>query len=507
MWTKTGVPLGPSPALQSRKISLGAGPIEPQCLKDILTNFTDPGELSELYKFLPPSLLRQLGKTPFVQVQHKDNTYLIPCFELARAFYFWTGPKMIDFFFSPLQAHHLCQPLRAPTAGNRQRAKMMLVVSPTLQDTLDLPRAYTPLQVTQMAHLLFSPVFAHSFNRLHSSMIGQWGKGVPAHVWLTLELGKAIRVRAEGFPFTYNGKPFFWTCALPERASYFCFCHLDYTALYDTRMATPSVTSDTSSAPPSPGGARARMQVGASISHDSNQAGSSQYAGQQVHVPSDEIVGLPSIRRDKKIIKAQVKQWLKWWINGRPTVLSERAGGRDLDIAKVDLHLDVHRLTYSVYFEAIVTLLRKRNAVKCLAQNTSIPSTPINYCLLPIKFRPATHSPYRVAVAEIVTGARGREGYFYFFQVLASRSLRSGFLYKGDQSQLTPDQLDDLLIAIHRKEDDWRKVIEDFQERLTRKFHTELVILARNHLYVESDAMRCEKEIRSLAGLKKIKTP
>lgn len=465
------------------------GTLEPHKLSDILSDLTLTAP-AKLTNFLSKRVLSSLSGTPFVTVQHRSTTIIISCLELARAFYFWAGPRIVDFFFYPGDIQDICHPVVSPTERNRRSARLLLHARNAMPALNDLPRHFSKVQVAILAELLFNPSFKKSFAQVRKKLTDRWrtSPSALAHLWLQLTLEKVVRVEANGFSFTHNERSYFWVTSLLNRSNYFCFNKLEYTAIDDHRPGRTQATADFH-AKLDRLRAYAEVRTQPTPVQDSNQAGSSLYGTPQVPLPTDDDVDLPKIERTAKVLKDMVYEATYRHVYGHPNNLSERGGGRDLNIAKVFFQLEVDKVTYAWYFRAMVAELQRTREVRCLEINNENHELGPGVCVL----RSLKYSPYLVGVAEI--SYQGR--FFYLFQVLASRSKRWALLFMAkNQAPLAPGQVNDLMLFIRAAKDNWVTVRKTYGERLNKGFADVLTIMAHNHKGIRADVKDCQNDMR-----------
>lgn len=478
----------------TKKFTLKPGTLTPRRLSDILPTFDDDG-LAPLTAFLSEPLFTSFKGTPFVTIEHRTTTILLSCFELARAFYLWAGPRIVDFFFYPGAIQDLCYPVVPPTSRNRKSARLLLHCRNREPALHDLPRHFTPEQVAILAELLFNPSFNKSFTQLRAKLLTRWAQSPIAQLWLHLTLEKAVQVEANGIPFEYDGRPYFWVTSLIKRSNYFCFNKLTYTSLDDHRPGRTAARAEFH-AELDRLRAHADWQAQPTPVADSDYAGSSLYGDHKVSLLTDEEVLMPQITRTEKVLQDMVWEATYRHIYGSPSILSERGGGRDLDVAKAFFHLEKDKVTYAWYFHAMVAEFRRFHiTVKCLETNNEKQTFGPEVCVL----LSSAGNPYRAGIAEILYEHR----YFYFIQVLASRSKRWAFLYKAtNQVTWSQNQVHDILLAIRAAKDDWVLAKTRYQERLTRKFADPLTIIPHNRISIVSDLKRCQSDMRAQLRVK-----
>ena len=468
---------------------LAQGTLEPQKLSDILPNLALSAP-AQLTNFLSDWVLSSLSGTPFVTVQHRSTTIIISCLELARAFYFWAGPRIVDFFFYPGDIQDICYAVASPTKQNKKSARLLLHARNAMPALNDLPRHFTKEQVAILAEILFNPSFKKSFAHVRKKLMDRWrtAPSALAHLWLRLMLEKAVRVESNGFTFSHNGRSYFWVTSLVKRSNYFCFNNLKYTSLEDHRPGRTQATADFHTKLDR---LRAHNDVRAQPNpiQDSNQAGSSLYGTPKISLLTDDDVDLPEIERTAKVIKDMVYEATYRHLYGQPSILSERSGGRDLNLAKVFFHLEVDKVTYAWYFQSMVAEIQRTHEVNTLETNNQNHEFGSAVCVL----RSIKHSPYLVGVAEIKYQGR----FFYLFQVLASRSKRWALLFMAkNQVPLVPGQVNDLMLFIRAAKDNWVTVRKTYGERLNRGFADVLTIVAHNHKGIKADVKDCQKDMK-----------
>ncbi|OGX91483.1 hypothetical protein BEN49_04740 [Hymenobacter coccineus] len=384
-----------------------------------------------------------------------------------------------------------------PTLRNRKSARLLLRSRNAKPALFDLPRHFTKEQVAVLAELLFNPSFNKSFTQVQAKLLTQWARSPRAHLWLELILEKGVTVKANGISFKEGDDSYFWVTSLFKRSNYFCFNKLKYTSLDDHRPGRTRATADFH-AELDRHRLRAHIKLNAPLApvQDSSQAGSSLYGTPEVALLTDDEVALPSIERTAKVLQETVTESTYRHVYGRPTVLSERGGGRDLDVAKAFFHLEQDKVTYAWYFRAIVAELRRNYSVRCLEVNNAARAFDPGVCVLRFLTRP----PYRVAIAEVLHQRR----YYYFFQVLASQSRRWAFLFTANnQVALSADQINGLMLAISKSKDDWVLAKKKYLERLSRWFDDALTIIPHNRKGIVSDVKRCKDDMQNQFRIKR----
>lgn len=422
-----------------------------------------------LRQFLSDPILRTLQQFPVTTLLAPGGEIvLIPQFELARAFYFWVGAKFIDFLFHPTRTSHICDPIQAPRPDNKWAGKVLL--RPNRLDpanVFDLDARFSPEQVILLAQMRFSTPFRRSIEQLCARQALAASKGATAPLALDLAISRRVAVRANGIPFTHREQAYFWVCSIFERGNYFCFDDLHYTTLLDSKLSGRSATG-TVPVPSPQTGVVTHLNLHNQPRQDSNQPGSSAYGGAEVLLPSGEKLQLPSVHRNAKAVEQALCGGRRGHRQGLPEVLTQRAGGNDLAIAKVNLRPAWESLDSHQYFDTLVAEFRRagyrvsrlqlNNAHSRYGRGFSVPAGM------------AAGDPlYQVGVARIQRLLGQKAVHCYFFHVLYSRSRRSAFIYRTDLNALDEQQINWLLKEIKRWNDDWRKTREEYEARWKRK--------------------------------------
>jgi hypothetical protein len=488
----------------SREFSLG--PLTDLCstnLGTVLPEFDSQRAYKVIRQFLTDELLHSIEHIPITTLTGpKEELLIIPQFELARAFYLWAGPKLIDFLFHPTRTSHICDPIQAPNAQNGLTARVL--IRPSEIDpgnVFDLDHHFSAEQILILAQMRFDASFRRAIERLRVRQEIADSEKRTAPLELDLALNKQVKVKANGIPFKHRGQRFFWVCSLFERGNYCCFDQLDYTTLVEYRPTRQSSVKDSPSLPQA--GVVSRLDLQNNPHQDSNQPGDKSSGGPDVLLDTGDTLEIPYIHRDTKAVKQSLDTGRRGYRTLLPQVLTQRGGGNDPNIAKVNMRPAWETMDSLRYFEEviqefieqkyIVSRLQVNNAKSTFGRGVSVPND--------------THPgdiPYQVGVACIQRLIGEKKIYGYFFHVLHSRSKRSAFLYRTSLEQFTTSQLNWVLKEIKLNEDDWvetRKYYEAVWEKMVAAgkrqsgIRPALILHARNRKSVKLDVERCINEL------------
>jgi hypothetical protein len=489
----------------SREFSLG--PLVELCtsnLGTVLPQLNYRKAYEPLRQFLSDPLLRSLKQLPVTTLQAPTGELLIISqFELARAFYFWAGPKFIDFLFHPTRTSDICDPQQAPTTQNKLTAKVL--IRPSANDpgnVFDLDHRFSAEQVLMLAQMRFSIPFRRAIEQMNLRQVLADSKGLTLPIELDLALDKQIKVKANGVAFVHRNQRFFWVCSMFERSNYFCFDYLHYTTLFDPR-SVGQLAIGASPIPLPQAGVVTQLNLKNNPQQDSNQAGSSAYGGPDVLLPTGDTLDLPLIKRNRKAVKQALHEARRGQRTGLPTVLTQRAGGNDLDIAKVNLRPAWEAMDSQHYFDAVIQEFIRIGYTVSRLQVNNPKSTFGRGFSVPAETQEGD-APYQVGVACIQRLIGEKKICGYFFHVLHSRSKRSAFLYRTSLEQFTMTQLNWVLREIKFRGDDWVETRKHY-ETLWKKMvvagkrqggiRPALILHARNRKSVELDVKRCINEL------------
>ena len=155
----------------------------------------------QLHQLFPtpdrPALLAPYGLQGwYLLVETPAEHVLLPCFEVARAFYYASGQHLISYCLSRLALDRVCWPLASPDTTLHQTAHFC-VAAPSLRHA----------EIRLFAELLFNPHCRQTIQRAHTRLAQCWARGrhrvgLPAP-WLRLdwELGRDVRLQTCGESF------------------------------------------------------------------------------------------------------------------------------------------------------------------------------------------------------------------------------------------------------------------------------------------------------------------
>ncbi len=172
-----------------------------------------------------PSAL--IGASPFtwcVALRNGSELIIIPCFELLRAFYYYSAGGLINYFFSRLALESLCWPINRPNENNDFTAHF--AVASTSQRTQE---------TRVLAELLFNCHYHRTIQLAHAELARAWhtrltnGQAQESHVKVNFSLGRPISVQAYGTSFVVGLQTYFLVNQLIPPPDWYCFdkvvCH------------------------------------------------------------------------------------------------------------------------------------------------------------------------------------------------------------------------------------------------------------------------------------------
>jgi hypothetical protein len=506
LWTDKGVRHTHSQqAIQDfREFSLG--PFTDLCstsLRIVLPELSSRKAYKPIRQFLTDELLHSLKDLPVTTLMGLDGELLIiPQFELARAFYLWAGPKLIDFLFHPTRTSHICDPIQAPTVQNELAAKVL--IRPSELDpgnVFDLDHRFSDEQVLILAQMRFDVPFRRAIERLRVQQEIADSEGAEVPLKLDLALSKQVKVKANGIPFEYRGQRFFWVCSLFERGNYCCFNQLDYTTLVEYRPTQQSAIKNSALLPQA--GISSQLDLRNNPHQDSSQPGHASSGGPDVLLDTGDTLEIPLIQRNMKAVKQSMQTSRRGHRTLLPQVLTQRGEGKDLDTVKVNMRPAWETMDALHYFENIIREFINRGYIAVRLQINNTKSTFGVGFSVPADTQPGT-APYQVGIACIQRSIDKKVIYGYFFHVLHSSKKRSAFLHRSSLEEFTTAQFNWVLNGVKLKEDDWvetRKYYEAAWEKMVTEGKRQggirpgLILHARNHKSIELDVERCINEL------------
>ncbi|WP_324673040.1 hypothetical protein [Hymenobacter sp. GOD-10R] len=144
--------------------------------------------------------------------------WITPCFELLRILYYCAGSRLIDFYFSRLPAAWLGKLVAHPSANNGYGAHLCVAA-----------QSISSTEAQVIAALLSDRAYRTIIYRTHAELARQWMQGQSTALFHTdLRLDRNAYFRAQGFSFTWAGRPAFWASVLQPKPHFFNFRHVLY---------------------------------------------------------------------------------------------------------------------------------------------------------------------------------------------------------------------------------------------------------------------------------------
>lgn len=483
-----------------KTFSLGGLPNKAQQIKDVFPNAAD----------FKSSFLQSRGDS-WIAVHHQDNqTYIIPCFELLRAFYYIGTPHLIEFFFSLTSLSTLCRLVEAPTAQNGQKAEILVVAD-----------GFSPHQLCILAELCLNSAYRETVERTHNRFFPvALRKRSGAAIKVDFQLNRDVEMEVTGFAFTYEERPFFWVCGIRKHAPYWSFEQLGYLAGSDHRLGPIHSGPEPSISPVPVKEVLQPASGGPAPVLDSGQAGDSR---SQVSAELDLALHthLPPVTALPKQAQGQRQPTQHRYFSEIPAYLTTEGGGKDLRKQRLTRLGLQQQLPLPEFFEAVIAHLSevKDFLLTTLQLNNEDGEYGDDLSIFPIwqKNAPPNYwqlgEPRRMAIAHIQYGG----GHFYFFQLLDGG--RAALVYYKNARQLADYDLNTLLRYLAETRLNWQAVSAAYQKETNfenkdseteaaaraRKFKNVmgpgLLISPRNHNTEQgkspSAAALCEKQIRS----------
>ncbi|MGI4738422.1 MAG: hypothetical protein ACRYG7_24910 [Janthinobacterium lividum] len=490
-----------------RRLLLGQSPHKIQKLKKVFP----------VSKSLKSSFLRSQGDSWVITRYQDEQTFIIPCFELLRAFYYIGTPHLIEFFFSLTPLSTLCQLLEAPTERNGQTVRIAVAADGFSQHQLCvlaelcLNQAY--LQTVEKAHNRFFP----------NALRGEEGKNVKVDFCL----GRDVELEVTGFAFTYEERPFFWVCGIRSHSPYWSFRQLEYTVGSDHRIGKITSGDEPTISPTVSGQLVTPSPTTSAPITDSGEDGASNSQvdalfSLALYTDLPETSCLPKEEQERRY------PTLRSHFSVMPEYLTTEGGGKDLRKLRLTRSGLTTKVDLPIYFASVIKHLAQLQDFSITLLNLNNPKNKWgnDVAIFPIWQAGNTalywqgEEPHRIAIAQI--GHSG--GTFYFAQLLAGG--RATLIYYQTARVIEDRELNNLLEyfaltnynwqrvgAIYRNEEFFQKTkdqeyeIKD-QEKVTiatrfrRNMGAGLIIDARNHTKAAdgnpSAAALCEKIIRDV---------
>ena len=455
------------------------------------------------------SFLRSRGDSWVVVRKQEDITYILPCFELLRAFYYIGTPHLIEFFFSLAPLDTLCQVIQAPSVDNGHTARIMVVAD-----------GFSQHQLCVLAELCLNDAYRKSIEKMHNLFFPTaLRKKAGAAVKLDFQLSRNVELEVTGFTFNYEQKPHFWVCGIRRQSAYWSFQELDYTTAIDHRVGPISSGTEPSLTPLlGPPAFRAAASKDSPIM-DSEQAG---HSLSQVAVQLDLALytDLPVVTVLPKQEQEHHQPTQRQYFSVVPEYLSTEGGGKNLRTLRITRLTLGQKIPLPKFFESVTTQLAKLHdfSVTILQLNNEQSRFGDGLSVHPAWLKQdspeLSNEPHRVAIAHIQHSG----GHFYFFQFL--RGGRAALVYYQQARQMTIRDLNNLLDYLTKNRFNWQAVfvlyrkehpvdnqdtVKDEVAKRNRRFQKMmgpgLIIIPRNHNskgdYMFSAAVLCEQQIRS----------
>ena len=489
----------PLPIINTKKtLVLGQLPRRPQQIKDVFSN-------SAAFK---SSFLRSRGNS-WVITHYQDNqTFIIPCFEILRTFYYIGTPHLIEFFFSLTPLSILCQLLEAPTQNNKQKARIAVATD-----------GFSKHQLCVLAELCLNQSYSQAIERAHNrffptALRQEEGKTVKVDFCL----GRDVKLEVTGFAFTYEERPFFWVCGIRGYAPYWSFKQLEYALGSDHRIGEVTSGDEPSISPVVSGQVITPASTTSAPVFDSGEAGAS---NSQVDVILDLALytDLPEVACLPKKEQEQRYPTLRSYFSVVPEYLTTEGGGKDLRKLRLTRVSLTGEVNLPNFFAAVIKHLAqlKDFNLTLLSLNNEDNEWGDNLSIIPIWHKnklaqPLTEDePHLIAIAHI----KHSGGNFYFSQLLTGG--RAALIYYQTGRAIEERELNNLLEYFSLSNYNWQRVGAiysngDFfnEEKNQDKFDSAfkfrermgsgLIIEARNHTvtaaHEPSAAALCENIIR-----------
>ena len=439
-------------------------------------------QLSELLDIsrLKSKFLRQQGSSWALTHTVANVTYIIPCAEILRSFYYVDGVRLVDFFSARVPLHQVCRLITPPGASNDFTVHIAVVTD-----------GFTPHQLCVLAELCLNKPFLRAAIQAHSLLVSQVFDAPRTAVNLALAFAseRAVRITANGFSFTHQQTTYFWVCAIQHHEGLWGFhsltCEWDTdhrsAAVPEDHAVTSSTGSVTINVSPSPT---------VPLVLNSDQAGDQQGPDLELALPL--LTVLPDVVIAPKLNQEGRSLTQKYFSVDIPTFLTQRSGKGPGGVKPRTIRTATPPIDLPDFFRQVLQQIVSQDnrwVLRVIELNNRKGSWGHQIAVFPYWWKDALPAfttngePRRLGIAEFRYGNR----YFYFLQLLEHK--RAAMLYRQDLQGLSDNQLNQVLKHYAQANLDWVKLAAAEKPQsgktseLTRSLDgSALIVKARNHL-------------------------
>lgn len=454
-----------------RSFTLGPAPSQPLRLSSIF----------DLRK-LRSKFLRRHGSSWAVVHQEGDTHFVIPCNEILRTFYYVDGRRLADFLSAYTPIDQVCQVMQQPTAANDGEAHIAVVTD-----------GFTPHQLCVLAEMSLTKSFLDAAVHAHSTLVAESSptrKGT--YLRLAFAPDRPVRISANGFGFTHQGKRYFWVCAIQSHEGLWSFdtlrCHWNT----DHRSATVAEPNAV------PGGGSSLsirlLPSPTAIPLDSNRP--AEHQGDDVELALPGFTVLPEVEIDPKLDQQGQTPGTGRFIGALPDFLTQQGGKGDKGGGRAGQVRSVQDHMFPRFFEQIIeqiALQAPHQVARVLELNNAEQRWDSRISVFPYWWKEPHELfndnglPRPLGIVEF----SNRGVHFYFLQLLYGK--RGAMVYRADLEPLTDHQLNQLLYHYAEARLNWVSLAKMERQpggptELARLIGCALVVEARNYFDADEKA-------------------